>query len=112
MKEYVSVKSCFLIYRERKAERQCSMSMTKYGTCEEDGIWSIKWMRCTMVDEINEMDYGRWNELDGFGLWTQQRWSGGKTGDNTEILFGDRFSQEHHLVMPTLQLGNLEEGAL
>ena len=34
-----------------------------------DGLWSIKWMRWTMVDEMNGMD---------FGLWTQQRWSADK----------------------------------
>ena len=43
--------------------------MTKYSKYESDGLWSITWMRWTMVDWINEMD---------FGLWTQQRWSGGK----------------------------------
>ena len=75
MNEYISAKSCFLIYRESKAEWQCSMSMTKYGMSmtkygkyESDGLWSRKWMRWTMVDKMNGID---------FGLWTQQRWSGG-----------------------------------
>ena len=53
--------------REHKIEWQCSMSMTKYAKYEEDELWSIKWMRCTMADKINEMDYGRWHELGG--LW-------------------------------------------
>ena len=43
--------------------------MTEYGKYESGGLWSIQWMRWTMVDEINWME---------FGLWTQQRWSGGK----------------------------------
>ena len=43
------------------------MSMTKYGKYESDGLLSTKLMRWTMVDETNEMDYGRWNEWDG--LW-------------------------------------------
>ena len=34
-----------------------------------DTLWSIKWLRWTMIDETNGMD---------FGLWTQQRWSCGK----------------------------------
>ena len=46
-----------------------NMSMTKYGKFESDGLWSIKWMTWTMVDEMNGMD---------FGLWTQQKWSGSK----------------------------------
>ena len=53
----------FLIYRESKAEWQCNMSMTKYGKYESDGLESIKWMRWTMVDEMNGM---------AFGMWTQQ----------------------------------------
>ena len=52
--------------------------MTKYGKYERDGLWSIKlvdglwqmkWMREIMEDETNGME---------FGLWTQQRWNGGK----------------------------------
>ena len=43
--------------------------MIKYGRYESNGLWLIKWMRWTMVDEMIGMD---------FGLWTQQRWSGGK----------------------------------
>ena len=27
------------------------MNMTKYGKHESDGLWSVKWMRWTMVDE-------------------------------------------------------------
>ena len=50
--------------------------MTKYDKYESDGLWSIKWMRWTVVDEINEIDYGRWNEWDG--LWfvstTKMEW--------------------------------------
>ena len=41
--------------------------MTNYGKHESDGLWSIKWMRWTMVDEMNEINYGRWNAWDG--LW-------------------------------------------
>ena len=52
------------------------MSITKYGKYECYGLWSIKWMRCTMVDEMNKMDYGRWNQWDG--LWfvrtTKMEW--------------------------------------
>ena len=40
-----------------KAEWQCNTSMTKYGKYKSDGLWSIKWMRWTVVDEMNEMDY-------------------------------------------------------
>ena len=43
--------------------------MTKYGKYESDGLGSRKYMKWTMVDEMNGID---------FGLWTQQRWSGGK----------------------------------
>ena len=39
-----------------------NMSMTKYGKYKNDGLWLIKRMRWIMVDEMNEMDYGRWNE--------------------------------------------------
>ena len=35
-----------------------NMSMTKYGKDKNDGLWLIKWMRWTMVDEMN-----------GEGLW-------------------------------------------
>ena len=42
--------------------------MAKYGKHESDGLWSIKWMRWTMVDEMNGTT---------FGLGIQQRWSGG-----------------------------------
>ena len=59
--------SCFFIYLESKAEWQCNMSMTKYWKYQSDGLWSTKWMRWTMVDERNEVDYGRWNETDK--LW-------------------------------------------
>ena len=45
------------------------MSMIKYCNHESDELWSIKWMRLTMVDEMNGKD---------FDLWTQQRSSGGK----------------------------------
>ena len=41
------------------------MNMTKYGKHESDELWSIKWMRWAIVDEMNGID---------FGLWTQQRW--------------------------------------
>ena len=37
--------------------------MTKYGKYESDGLEAIKWMRWTMVDEMNGM---------AFGMWTQQ----------------------------------------
>ena len=64
------------MYRESKAEWQYNMSMTKYGTYESDGPWSIKWMRWSMVDEMNEMDNGRWNEWDGllFVNTTKMEW--------------------------------------
>ena len=29
--------------------------MPKYGKHESDGVWSIKWMRSTMVDEMIEI---------------------------------------------------------
>ena len=48
-------------------EWQWNMSMTRSGKYEKDGLWSIKWMRWTIVDKMNGLD---------FGLWTQQRWSG------------------------------------
>ena len=54
------------MYRKSNNEWQYSISMTKYGKYESDVLWSIKWMRCTLVEEINEMDHGRWNEWDGF----------------------------------------------
>ena len=31
--------------RYSEVELRCSMSKTKYGECEWDGIWSVKWMR-------------------------------------------------------------------
>ena len=34
------------------------MDVTKYGQCEQD-----------TVNEMNEINYGRWNEWDG--LWTE-----------------------------------------
>ena len=43
--------------------------MTKYGKYDSDGLWSIKWMSWTLVGEMNGVD---------FGLWTQQRLSGGR----------------------------------
>ena len=43
--------------------------MTRYGKYENDGLWLVKWMRWTMVDQIDGID---------FGLWTQQRWRGRK----------------------------------
>ena len=49
---------------ESKVEWQCNVSMTKYGRHESDGLWSIRWMKWTMVIEMNEMDYGRWSEWD------------------------------------------------
>ena len=41
------------------------MSMTKYGKYESNRLWSIKCVRWTMVDEVNGMNYDRWNERDG-----------------------------------------------
>ena len=41
------------------------MSMTKYGKYESNRLWSTKWMRWTMVDEVKGMNYDRWNERDG-----------------------------------------------
>ena len=32
--------------------------MTKYGKNKSDGLWSVKWMRLTIVDEMNGMDFG------------------------------------------------------
>ena len=43
--------------------------MTKYGKYESEGLWSIKEMEWTVVDEINKMKYGRWNECDRW-IWT------------------------------------------
>ena len=36
------------------------MSITKYGKCEWDRLGSRKWMRCSLVDEMNEIDFGIW----------------------------------------------------
>ena len=52
--------------------------MTKYGKYESDGLWSIQRKTWAMVDKMNEMDCGRWNEWDGFSLWKQRRWSRGE----------------------------------
>ena len=54
--------SYFLMCCESKAEWQCNMCMTKYSKYESNELWSIKWMRWTMVDELNEMGYGRYNK--------------------------------------------------
>ena len=43
------------------------MRVVMYGKGEWEGLWSIKWLKWTMVDKLNEMDYGTWNEWDG--LW-------------------------------------------
>ena len=70
--------SYFLMCCESKAEWQCNMSMTKYSKCESNELWSIKWMRWTMVDELNEMGCGRYNKW-GFGkmiLQHKHNWSG------------------------------------
>ena len=87
-------KSCFLIYRESKAEWQCKISIAKH---ESDGLWSIKWKWWTMINKMKVMDYNQENESDGlwsikwkwwtmvdemngmeFDMWAQQRWGGGK----------------------------------
>ena len=34
-----------------------NMSMSKHG---KHGLWSIKWIRLTMLDEMNEMGFGLW----------------------------------------------------
>ena len=34
------------------------MSMTKYGKYESDGLGSRKYMKWTMVDEMNGIDFG------------------------------------------------------
>ena len=47
--------------------------MTKYGKYESDWLWSMKRMRWTVVNEMNEIDYGRWNERDE--VW-QKKWMG------------------------------------
>ena len=39
------------------------MDYDRWNEC--DGLWQIKWMCWTMVDEMDEMDYGRSNECDG-----------------------------------------------
>ena len=31
--------------RDNEIELLCSMRITKYGKCEWDGLWSIKWIR-------------------------------------------------------------------
>ena len=41
--------------------------MTKCDKYEREGLWSRIWMGWTMVDEMIEMDYDRWNEWDW--LW-------------------------------------------
>lgn len=38
------------------------MSLTKYSKYERDGLWSRKWMGWTVVDKMNEENYGWWNE--------------------------------------------------
>ena len=43
------------------------MDITKYGKCEWDGLstkWINKMNEVEMNDEINEMDFGMWNEWD------------------------------------------------
>ena len=49
------------------------MSITKYGKCEWDGLWSIKWMRwkwmtkwmrSTLVYETNKMNVSILNKWD------------------------------------------------
>ena len=39
--------------RGNAVEMRCSMSNTKYGECEWDGLWSVKWMSWTMVHEMS-----------------------------------------------------------
>ena len=42
------------------------MNEMDYGRSNEcDGLCWIKWMRWTMIDKMNEMDCSRWNGYDG-----------------------------------------------
>ena len=41
------------------------MSKARYGKYGSDGLWSIKWIKWTMVYENSEMVCGRWNKWDG-----------------------------------------------
>ena len=41
-----------------KAQWKCKYG--KYGKYENDGLWSIKWMRWTIADEMNGIDF-RWS---------------------------------------------------
>ena len=60
--EWINLRKIILLnLSESKAEWQCNISMTKYRKYEWNGLWSIKSMRWTMVDEVNETDYERWN---------------------------------------------------
>ena len=61
--------------------------MTKYGKYKSDRLWSInQWnrlwkmelMRWNMVDEMNDVDYGRWNEWDTIWYVNKKKWSDGK----------------------------------
>ena len=62
-------KTVFLNLTWKKAEWQCNISMTKYCKDESGRLQSIKWKGCTMLDEMNGMD---------FGVWTQRNWNHGK----------------------------------
>ena len=61
--------------------------MTRYGKDESDGLWSIKWMRWIMVDEMSGIDVC---------LWTQQRYSGGKminSINTTEVEYTSKMAE-------------------
>ena len=38
------------------------MSKTKYGECEWDRLWSVKWIEMEINYEMNELEFGTWNE--------------------------------------------------
>ena len=67
-------KLCVLIYRESKAEWQCNRSMTKYGKYKSDGLWSIKWMGWTIVDEMNGVENCNLMKKHKHNLGCRTRW--------------------------------------
>ena len=47
--------------RDNEFEMRCSMSNTKYGECEWDGLWSVKWMRWKLMN---------WTLVHEMNIWT------------------------------------------
>ena len=46
--------------RDNEVEMWCSISKTKCGECEWDGLWSVKWMRSKWMSWTSVYEINRW----------------------------------------------------